>query len=234
MTADDDEDEDDLSGDLIAGSREPSHSVTSGNRYLHHGLDLAVDRRLEVAFGATHIAPNLSTETSCRATAATPASIMIPPNFSRPRVVDNTTPGQLMRQDSLLNSSSFYSELDDPHRFDAPATYRSNNVARKSHIRVLTSTTGVPFANQQPAGQQCSKGSSSVSDDPFRYDSQDYDSAFHGGPNAGPISQRYRFDVPRDFRLMSQHHPPPSAMDPRVIASPAQPSFYHSAAIRSV
>jgi hypothetical protein len=227
VTADDENQDDDTS---FSVARFPC----SDNRYLYPELDLAVDRRLGEASLPSNVDSLLSNDNGSYSPAvARRTTIMIPPNFSRPRLVEATAQPSVARHDSLLDASSLYSELQGDKCQDAPTLVHKSAFPRHSCIRMLTSPSGVPVVCDTLDINPCSKTSSSISDDPFKYDSQEYANVLQGNPRPDASIHRYRFDVPRDFRLLSQHHPIASHVEQHIMKPSHQTSFYHSAAIRS-
>lgn len=213
-----------------------SHFPGSNGHHRFPTLELPLDHRLESTVLKIHTEsmpePDKATSTPDVTRRTT---IAMPPNFSRPRLFDIEAIPRLVCHDSLPDSSSFYSEAPYLEDEVAPALQHVKDFPRNSRVRMLTPTTSDAYIHGSQDAQLCSKSSSSLSDDPFKYDSVEYADVLQIAPQSEERSHshRYRFDVPRDFRLMSQHHPLPSGNEQRVPEPSKDTSFYHSAAIRS-
>ncbi|KAL2210491.1 hypothetical protein CC79DRAFT_1365880 [Sarocladium strictum] len=213
-----------------------SHFPASNSHHRHPTLELPLDHRLESTVLKIHTDSIHGLDEPSSAPAVTRrTTITMPPNFSRPRLFDTEAPQRLVFRESLPESSSLYSEA--PYFDDevAPASQYVKDFPRNSGARMLTPTTGGAYTHGSRDAQLFSKSSSSLSDDPFKYDSVEYADVLQSPPQSEerPHPHRYRFDVPRDFRLMSQHHPLPSGNEQHVPEPSKETSFYHSAAIRS-
>lgn len=161
-------------------------------------------------------------------------TIMIPPNFSRPRLVDIKSPSNLqgISRTSFVSSSSLYSDPDDEAGVGQPS-HAGNYILYNNSARVLTTRAGRSSFRGAPPSNARSNSSSSVSGDPFKFDGNAYSPYLQPGMPPKQQTIHSHLDVPRDPAGSQGRDSRVSRGFAAAKDSTRGTSFYNRAAIRS-